>query len=96
MTNPEESSMLSQRVDQLETGLAEVRSRAETAETLARLADRDTAGIKASHAAIIRSMSAWRTTQVEQGMVLADHTQVLADLRAGISTIIGLLTGRPE
>lgn len=64
---PDDFAELRGRVDRLEVEMAEVRTRAENAETLARLADRDTSDIKASHAAIMRSMQALRDTQVEQG-----------------------------
>jgi hypothetical protein len=108
MATPEDFAALNRRVDRLETGLAEVRTRAESAETLARLNDRDTSEIKASHAAILRSLEALRLTQVEQGRVqdhhsevLEDHTQQLADLRTrigvvndGVIKIIGLLADR--
>ncbi len=59
---PDDFAELRGRVDRLEVEMAEVRSRAENAETLARLADRDTSDIKASHAAIMRSMEALRET----------------------------------
>ncbi|MBO0824502.1 MAG: hypothetical protein J2P27_11710 [Actinobacteria bacterium] len=75
----------------------------DNAETLARLADRDTSDIKASHAAIMRSMEALRETQIEQGQVLADHTDQLTELRRGlgvvrdgVTTIIGLLGGHGQ
>jgi len=77
MATPEDFAALNRRVDRLETGLAEVRTRAESAETLARLADRDTGEIKASHASILRSMEALRLTQVEQGRALDNHTRIL-------------------
>jgi chromosome segregation ATPase len=67
------------RVDRVEAELAEVRARAETAETLARFADRDTGDIKASHAAVMHSLSALRQTQIEQGNTLAEHSQILGE-----------------
>jgi multidrug efflux pump subunit AcrA (membrane-fusion protein) len=67
------------RVDRGEAELAEVRAKAESAETLAGFADRDASDIKSSHAGIVRSLNALRETQLEQGRVLADHNHVLAE-----------------
>jgi len=84
---PEEFAELRSRVGRPEVGLAEVPNRAETAETLARLADTDTSDIKASHGAILRSLDALREAQVDQGQVLAEHGQQLAELRGDVSEI---------
>jgi hypothetical protein len=79
------------RVDRVEAELAEVRARAETAETLARFADRDTGDIKASHAAVMHSLSALRQTQIEQGNTLAEHGQILAEhSQAHAKTLAGI------
>jgi chromosome segregation ATPase len=67
------------RVDRIEAELAEVRAKAESAETLARFADRDASEIKASHAGIVHTLNALRETQLEQGQTLAEHTQILAE-----------------
>jgi chromosome segregation ATPase len=67
------------RIDRIEAELAEVRAKAESAETLARFADRDAKDIKASHAGIVHTLNALRETQLEQGQTLAEHTQILAE-----------------
>jgi hypothetical protein len=66
------------RIDRIEAELAEVRAKAESAETLARFADRDASDIKASHAGIVHTLNALRETQLEHGQTLAGHTEVLA------------------
>ncbi|MGH3304751.1 MAG: hypothetical protein ACRDOK_24405 [Streptosporangiaceae bacterium] len=80
------------RVDRIEVELAEVRSRAENAETLARLADRDTSDIKASHAAIMRSMQALRETQVEQGRDITELRGDVTELRGDVTELRGDVT----
>jgi chromosome segregation ATPase len=86
------------RLDRIEAELAEVRAKAESAETLARFADRDASEIKASHAGIVHSLNALRETQLEQGQTLAEHTQILAEhsqahqkTQTGIEQILTLL-----
>ena len=86
------------RVDRIEAELAEVRARAESAETLARFADRDASEIKASHAGIVHTLNALRETQLDQGQTLARHDQILAEhsqahgkTLAGIEQILTLL-----
>jgi hypothetical protein len=82
---PDDVADLSGRVDGHGVEMAEVRSRAENAETLARLADRDTSDIKASHAAIMRSMQALRETQVAQGRDISDLRGEVSELRGEVS-----------
>jgi chromosome segregation ATPase len=103
---PDDFAELRGRVDRLEVDMAEVRSRAENAETLAHLADRDTSDIKASHAAIMRSMQALREAQVAQGRDISelkvDVSELKVDVselrrglgvvRDGVTTIISLLS----
>lgn len=86
------------RIDRVEAELAEVRAKAENAETLARFADRDASEIKASHAGIVHTLNALRETQLEQSQNLAEHGQILAEhgqahvrTMAGIEQILTLL-----
>ena len=76
------------RVDRVEAELAEVRAKAESAETLARFADRDASDIKSSHAGIVRSLNALRETQLEQGRLLAEHSHAHGKTLAGIEQIL--------
>jgi hypothetical protein len=85
-------------MDRMEAELAEVRAKAESAETLARFANRDASDIKASHAGIVHTLNALRETQLEHGQTLAGHSQVLAEhsqahgkTLAGIEQILTLL-----
>ena len=86
-TSPDEPGAIRARLERLETGLAEVRTIAESAETLATLADRDTSDIKASHAAILRSLQALHHTQVDHSRQLADHGRQLTELRTDVTVL---------
>jgi len=93
---PEEFDELRGRVDRLEAEMPEVRgiaenaqARAERAEVLARLADKDTSDIKTSHGAIMRSMEALRETQIEQGRDISVLRSDVSVLKSDVSVLRG-------
>jgi chromosome segregation ATPase len=79
---------LEQRVAAMEAELAIVRQEAAAARALAAGADRDVAEYRAELRSHTRLLTALRETQVEH---YADHKADSAELKAGITQIVGLL-----
>ncbi len=106
---PQRVERLEQRRDDVERGVSGAQENASAARVLATGADRDGSDLRTELRAHNRVLEALRETQVEQGLVLQEHSrilgehsrilgehgQVLGGLQGGMELIITLLTDPP-